>query len=153
VVTRRARTAMAVADGAGQVVHPSYHRPNRRQIDRVAKIVQHLVGIGQRSLAVHTGQRLGDNCRVGIAGNRSAATLDPRHPGADCCASSSPLGWASVRSTAANSNCPASSASSELRLQLGDATLCRLTPPPRHQDQRILLGVAQLAEVGQCGHG
>jgi hypothetical protein len=40
----------------------------------------------------------------------------------------------------------------ELRLQLGDPTLCRVQPLPQRQDQRILLGVAQLAEVGQYAH-
>jgi hypothetical protein len=36
----------------------------------------------------------------------------------------------------------------EPRLQLGDTTFCRLKPLPQRQDQRILLGVAQLTEVG-----
>jgi hypothetical protein len=31
-------------------------------------------------------------------------------------------------------------------------TLCRVQPLPQRQDQRILLGVAQLAEVGQYAH-
>jgi hypothetical protein len=38
------------------------------------------------------------------------------------------------------------------RLQFGDPAACRVKPLPQRQDQRILLGVAQLAEVGHYGH-
>ena len=56
-------------------LHPRHHRTDWRQINLVVKIVQHLLGIGQRGLAVHAGQRLGYDRRIGIAGQRPATTL------------------------------------------------------------------------------
>ena len=55
--------------------HPRHHRPDWWQINLVVKIVQHLLGIGQRSLAMHAGQRLCYDRRIGIAGQRPATTL------------------------------------------------------------------------------
>ena len=62
-------------DNARHIAPPSHHRPNWRQINFVVQIVQHLIGIGQRSSAMHTAQRLGHDCRIGVAGQRPAATL------------------------------------------------------------------------------
>ena len=59
----------------GISLHPSDHRPNWRQINFVVQIVQHLIGIGQRSSAMHTAQRLGHDCRIGVAGQRPATAL------------------------------------------------------------------------------
>jgi hypothetical protein len=115
--------------------------------------VQHLLGISQRSLAVHTGQRLGYHRRIGIAGKRPATTL----PAQTALARAVPprllylVGLLSPRRRQAGI-VRRLRRLGQLRLQLGDPTLCRLKPLPQRQDQRILLGVAQLAEVGQYGH-
>ena len=133
----------------GISLHPSYHRPNWWQINLVVKIVQHLIGIGQRSSAMHTAQRLGHDCRIGVAGQRPAATLPTQATLAWAVAlrllrsvGLLSLRWRQARIVRCLRRL------GELRLQLGDTTLCRLKPLPQRQDQRILLGVAQLTEVG-----
>src|SRR5271155_3915616 len=56
-------------------LHPRHLRADWWQIKLVIRIVQHLLGIGQRSLAVHASSRLGYDRRIGIAGQRPATTL------------------------------------------------------------------------------
>jgi len=137
----------------GISLHPGYHRANWRQINLVVQIVQHLLGIAQRSLAVHTGQRLGDDRRVGIAGKRPAATLPTDAALARAVARRllRSVGLLSLRRWQARIvRCLWRLR--EPGFQRGDTTLCCFKPLPKRQDQRILLGVAQLAEVGQGGH-
>ena len=112
-------------------LHPSYHRPNWRQINFVVQIVQHLIGIGQRSSAMHTAQRLGHDCRIGVAGQRPATTLPAQATLARAVAlpllrliGLLSLRWRQARIVRCLRRL------GELRLQLGDATLCLLKPLP-----------------------
>ncbi len=64
----------------------------------------------------------------------------------------SPAGSASDPSTAADWNCPGFSRLGEPRFKLGNAPLGRLKALPQRADQGILLGVAQVVEVGKLRH-
>jgi len=134
-------------------LHPRHHRPDWRQVNLVVKIVQHLLGIGQCSLAVHAGQRLCYDRRIGVAGQRPATTLpaEATLPRAIPPRLLRLVGLLSLRRRQAGI-VRRLRRRGELRLQLGDPTLCRVKPLQQRQDQRILLGVAQLAQVGQYGH-
>jgi hypothetical protein len=134
-------------------LHPRHHWPDWWQVNLVVKIVQHLLGIGQRRLAVHAGHRLGYDRRIGIAGQRPAATLpaEATPPRAIPPRLLRLVGLLSLRRRHAGI-VRRLRWLGELRLQLVDPTLRRVKPLPQRQDQRILLGVAQLVEVRQCGH-
>jgi hypothetical protein len=64
----------------------------------------------------------------------------------------SPAGWASDPSTEADWNYRGLRWLAELCLKFRNPSLGCLKPLEQRSDQRVLLGVAQLAEVGRMGH-
>jgi len=115
--------------------------------------MQCLLGIGQRGLAMRTACRSGDHRLVGITGQRSTATLAAQTAAARATHFARrgvigllPLRWRQAGIVRRLRWLP------ELGFQLGEPLFGCGKALPEHQDQRVLLGIAQLAEVGQRGH-
>ena len=137
----------------GIMLYPRDNWTNHGQIDLIVAPVQHLVGIRQRRLAVHTARRLGSHGLIGIAGQRSTAAL----------ATDAASAWSAARGLFRSVGLlpfrrrqvrivRGFRRIAQLGFELGNPTLGRLKPMPQRKDQRILLGVAQSAEVGKLGH-
>ena len=104
------------------------------------QIVQHLIGIGQRSSAMHTAQRLGHDCRIGVAGQRPAATLPAQATLARAVALPflRLIGLLSLRRRQC-SNCSVSSAARRASPPTRRCGALPLKPLPQRQDQRFPL--------------
>jgi len=115
--------------------------------------MQHLVRFAQRRLAVHTGHGLRNHGLIGIAAQRSTAALATQtalaravSPGFLRLVGLLPLRWRQAGIVRGFRRF------TELCLECRDPPFSRLKPFEQRSDQRVLLGVAQLAEVGKLGH-
>lgn len=145
---RRHGDAAAARTVSGILFHPGHHRTDRRKVDLVISAVQHLVGLGQGRLAMHTAQRPGDHRLIWFACQESAAALtaETTLPRAAAPGLVTPVGLLAFRRRQARIvrrlwRLP------KLCLQFCDATFGRSEPLEQRLDQRVLLGMAQLAEI------
>jgi hypothetical protein len=139
--------------GAGSAFHPGHHGTNHGQVDPVITSVQHLVCFAQRRLAVHAGHDFGDHRLIGIAGQRATAALAAQtalawavSPGFLRLVGLLALRWRQARIVRRLRWL------AEPGFKCRNPPLGRLKPLKQRQDQRVLLGVAQVAEVGKLGH-
>ena len=150
--TRRSHARRSTRSAAKQA-YPRHVRPDRRQLDAVVHLLRRLLLGGEGGGAMRAGVKPCIERR-----GRGSAPARGRRRGGSCAADDcAPAGDpASGPSTAAATNCPGSSAAGQLvepRLQIRDACACAASMLRRRklrdqrQDQRILLGVAQLAQV------
>src|SRR5208282_6053010 len=126
---------------------------HHRQVDLVISAVQDLMGVRQGGAAMRAGRHLGGHRLVGIADQRPATAFAAQ----TAFARSGALGllrpvrllalrWRQagiVRGFAGFG---------EPRLKLGNPPLGLLKALPQRPDQGVLLGVAQVVEVGKLGH-
>src|SRR4051812_3805678 len=131
---------------ADMALHPGDHGAYRRQIDPVVAGVQPLVGLAQRRPAAGARRRLGDDALVGLLGEGSAAALAaeaawarPRLPG--------PL--RPVRLVALGRR--QAGVARRLRRRVQPRLPLR-HPRPQRQDQGVLLGLGEPAQVGRRRH-
>jgi hypothetical protein len=124
--------------------------PLHRKVDLVVPAVQYLISIGQRGLTMETGNRLGGHGFIGIAGQRTATTFATQA----AFARSDAFGFLRLvqllplrRRQAGIVRCLRWFA--EPGFQIGNSPLSPLKAFPQRPDQGILLGVAQLAEIGK----
>ena len=155
-----AATARALT---GEPLDPPHHRAHRRQVDLVVAAMQDLVGRAQPGAAVRAHAGRGDDGLVGLGAQRPAAALaahaaGPR-PGA--LALAWPVGLAIGRRRLAGI-VRGLRRLAQLRLELRDPSLLSLDQThqllnpfgqrPQGQDQAILLGFTELAQVRRRIH-
>jgi hypothetical protein len=133
--------------------YAGHNGANHGKLYFVVATVQHLVRFTQRRVAMHTGDRLHNHCLIGIERQWPAATLTTQTALARPAAFGLlrligllPLRWWQ----AGIPGCLRRLA--ELGFEFRDALFGCLKSLPQRLDQRVLLGVAQLAEVGNLGH-
>jgi hypothetical protein len=137
----------------GAALHPGHQGTHHRQVDLVVSAVQHLMGVRQRGVAMRAGRGFRDHGLVGMADQRAATACAAQ---AALARSGAPgllqrggllaLRWRQagiVRGLAGFG---------EPRFKLGNAPLGRRKAQPQRPDQGVLLGVAQVVEVGKLGH-
>ncbi len=134
----------------GVAFHPCHYRAHHRQVDLVVEPVQHLIDLCQRSPAMRAGGRLRGDRFVGKQRQRTT----PATATQAALARSGTLGFLRLvrlltlrrRQTGIVRGFPRLG---EPRFKLGNAPLGCLKALPQRADQGILLGVAQVVEVGK----
>jgi hypothetical protein len=137
----------------GVTFHAGHHRADHGQADPVITPVQPLVRFAQRHLAMRTGHDFGDRRLIGVAGQRVTATPAAQ---AALARAVSPgclrlVGLRSLRRTQTGI-VGGSRRFAEAGFKFRNPPLGRLKPLEQRSDQRVLLGVAQLAEVEKMRH-
>jgi hypothetical protein len=148
---------------AGEPLDPSHHRAHRRQVDLVVTTLQDMVGCAQPGAAVRAHAGLGDKGLVGLGTQRPAAAFAPHaaRPWPGALALGRPVGLA-IRRWRLAGIVRILRRLAQLRLERRDARLQNrdqthqvLNTPgqgPQVQDQAILLGFAQCAQVRWRDH-
>jgi len=133
--------------------HPGHHRADRWQIDLVVSAVPRLIVFGQPRPAMRTAKRLGEHRLIRVGSQQPSATVTAQAALPSAAASGLAAlvglltfgGW-QARIVRRLGWLP------QLCLQLRNASFGRSQPLEQRLDQRVLLGMAQLAEIEVRGH-
>jgi hypothetical protein len=146
--------------GAGSTFHPGHHGAHHREVDLVVTTVQHLIGICQRGLAMRAGGRFRGHRFVRMTGQRTATPFATQAT----CAWSDTHGLLRLVRLVTLQACPCEGGGwqagivrclrrfVELGFERRHPSRQALHLRPQRPDQSVLLGVAQVAEVGKPGH-
>ena len=146
--------------GAGSAFHPCDHRLDLRQVDLVVAGRQRVVVLVQRGLAVCTANRTRDHGLVGVCHQRSPAAFAPQAALARTFTLGlvravgllALRGWHGGVVRRLRRPTEPGLQFRHPRRQCLDLRRERLNLRPERSDQRVLLVVRQVAEVGKIGH-
>jgi hypothetical protein len=138
---------------SGVALHPGHHGTHHRQVDLVIPAVQHLISVRQHGLAMRAGGGFRRYRLVGMADQRTAAAFAAEAASArsDALGLLRLIGLLTLRRRQAGI-VRRLAGFGEPRFKFDNAPFGRLKALPQRPDQGVLLGVAQVVEVGRLRH-